>query len=83
MQRKHVGFAWMVVSAVLWGGALACPFLDAEVSTRAALGVGLYALSYVAFGLGAAALGRDVMARFDLRARWRAWRDRSDADRGR
>lgn len=60
MTPRMSGLVFVVVSFLLWGGALACPFLDAELSTRAGMGLGLYGLSYVSFGLGCKKLGGAV-----------------------
>ena len=55
--RRTLGLMCMGLSFLLWGFALATPFVDAELSTRAGLGLGLYGLSYMAFGLGGKMLG--------------------------
>lgn len=46
-----------MLSFALWGLVLALPFVDGPVATRAGVGVGLYGLSYLAFGLGCQRLG--------------------------
>ena len=55
--RRTLGFLFMGLSFLLWGVALATPFVDADLSTRAGIGLGFYGLSYMAFGLGGKMLG--------------------------
>jgi hypothetical protein len=55
-----VGLVFIVFSFALWGVALASPFVmdDAPLTTRAGMGMGLYGLSYVAFGIGCKMCGQ-------------------------
>jgi len=57
-KRPVVGVAFVVLSFALWGGALASPFVEAPLATKAGMGVGLYGLSYVAFGIGCKMCGQ-------------------------
>ncbi|HCH62789.1 MAG TPA: hypothetical protein DFR83_08295 [Deltaproteobacteria bacterium] len=56
-RRRIYGFVLIALSFVLWGGALASPFMDADLSMRAGAGLGFYGLSYVAFGFGCKMVG--------------------------
>ncbi len=65
------GVAFIVFSFALWGVALAAPFVmdGAPLATRAGTGLGLYGLSYVAFGIGCKMCGQ---AMWPAVKRW-AW----------
>lgn len=67
VSRRTTGIALIVLSFALWGGVLALPFVDGPVATRAGLGIGLYGLSYLAFGVGCQRLGS---ALWPLLKRW-------------
>ena len=56
-RRRVYGFILISLSFVLWGGALASPFMDADLSMRAGVGLGFYGLSYLAFGVGCKLVG--------------------------
>lgn len=57
-KRPIMGVAFIVLSFLLWGGALLCPFVEAPLSTRAGMGVSFYGLSYLTFGIGCKLCGQ-------------------------
>ena len=68
--RRTGGILLIVASFLLWGGALSAPFLEATVATRATVGLGLYGLSYMVFGLGCKLVG-DALWPMIKRRIWR------------
>jgi len=64
MSTHVTGIALLGLSFALWGVALASPFVEADLSVRAGMGLGFYGLSYVAFGLGCKQLGGSVWPMF-------------------
>lgn len=61
--KRIVGLAFFALSWLLWVGVLATPWLDASPSLRVAAGGGLYGLSYAAFALSIALLGKEAWDR--------------------
>ena len=64
---KKTGYASLVISFVLWAAIAGLPFVP--VSNKIAIGIVLYALSYVFFFLGGYILGKDAIKQLKIRAK--------------
>ena len=77
MSRQTSGITLITLSFVLWGLALSAPFLPLALAAKAVLGIGLYGLSYVVFGLGCTRIGGAAWPMIKRRI-WRSRRTRTD-----